>query len=126
MLFVRFVYEIGVDIKIERKKGIDMNLDKYARGSILCMYNLLVLNSSALLAGLLTPFLIGSYHEIFTCSTNYDKALKMLHHKCVYETIFLTSPLIGSINIRTFILTYHQVVPMVLNSYFVDASKQVD
>ncbi len=29
--------------------------------------------------GLLTPVLIGSYLEIFTCVANFDKALKMLH-----------------------------------------------
>ncbi len=29
--------------------------------------------------GLLTPFLIGSCHEMFTCVANYDKALKMLY-----------------------------------------------
>ncbi len=27
--------------------------------------------------GLLTPFLIGSYHELFTCLANHYKALKM-------------------------------------------------
>ncbi len=37
---------------------------------------------------LLTSFLIGSYHEMFTCVANYDMALKMLHHKLVHETIF--------------------------------------
>ena len=60
--------------------------------------------------GLLTPFLIGSYHEMFTCSANYDKSLKMLHHKLSHETIFLTPSLIGSINARIFILTNRQVV----------------
>ncbi len=29
--------------------------------------------------GLLTLYLIGSYHEMFTCVANHDKALKMLH-----------------------------------------------
>ncbi len=29
--------------------------------------------------GLLTPFLIGPYHELFTCVANYDTAFKMLH-----------------------------------------------
>ncbi len=28
--------------------------------------------------GLLTPFLIGQYLELFTCLANHDKALKML------------------------------------------------
>ncbi len=38
--------------------------------------------------GLLTPFLIGSYHEMFTSSANYDKSLKILHHKHAHKTIF--------------------------------------
>ena len=66
--------------------------------------------------GLLTPFLIGSYHEMFTCSANYDKSLKMLHHKLTYETIFLTYSLIGSINVGILILTNRLVVLMGLIS----------
>ena len=41
------------------------------------------------ITGLLTPFLICSYHEMFTCSANYGKSLKMLHHKRTCETVFL-------------------------------------
>ncbi len=37
--------------------------------------------------GLLTPFPIGLYHEMFTCLANYDKALKDVHHKLTHETI---------------------------------------
>ncbi len=39
-----------------------------------------------------TPFLIGSCHEIFTYMylVNYDKTLKMLHIKLAYETIFFS------------------------------------
>ncbi len=37
---------------------------------------------------LLTPFLIGSHHEMFICSANYDNSLRMLHHKPAQETIF--------------------------------------
>ena len=59
--------------------------------------------------GLLTPFLIGSYHEMFTYSANYDKSLKMLHHKLM-RLFFLTPSPIGSINARIFILTNRQVV----------------
>ncbi len=35
---------------------------------------------------ILTPFLIGSHNEMFTNVAN--KAVKMLHHKPTYETIF--------------------------------------
>ena len=38
--------------------------------------------------GLLTPFLIGSYHEILTCLANHGKTLNMLHHKLEHDTIF--------------------------------------
>ncbi len=59
--------------------------------------------------GHLTPFLIGSYHKIFTCSTKYDKVLITLHHNLAYETFFFLIPsLIGAINAR--ILTNQQVV----------------
>ncbi len=39
----------------------------------------------------LTLFLIGSFHDMFTCLTNYDydKALKTLHQKLKYKTFFL-------------------------------------
>ena len=36
---------------------------------------------------LLTPFLIGSCHEMFTCLAHHDKAFKLLHHKSAHETI---------------------------------------
>ena len=40
--------------------------------------------------GLLTPILIGSYLEKFTCVANYDKALKMLHTQtCTWDYFFL-------------------------------------
>ncbi len=54
---------------------------------ILCFSNTFMVNPLGT-SGLLTPFLIGSYHEMFTCLANYDKSLKMLHHKLTYETIF--------------------------------------
>ncbi len=57
--------------------------------------------------GLLTPFLIGSYHEMFPCSANCDKSLKM---KTYIGDYFFTLSLIGSINARIFILTNRQVV----------------
>ena len=38
----------------------------------------------------LTPFLIGSYHEIFIHSANYDKALKLLHQKLAHDFFFNT------------------------------------
>ncbi len=40
--------------------------------------------------GLLTPFLIGSYHETITClaNHNHDKAMKMLHHILSHEISF--------------------------------------
>ncbi len=38
--------------------------------------------------GLLTPFLIGSYHEMMTCLANHGKTLKMLYHKLAHDTIF--------------------------------------
>ena len=64
-------------------------------------------------SGLLTPFLIGSYLEMCTCVANYDKALKMLHaQSCIWDYLFLTPFLIGSINGRIFILTNRQVVLM--------------
>ena len=62
--------------------------------------------------GLLTPFLIGSCHEMFTYLANYGKSLKKLHHKLVYKTIFITPSLIGSINGGLIVLTNRQVVPM--------------
>ncbi len=63
--------------------------------------------------GLLTPVLIGSYHEMFTCVANYDKAFKMLHAQtCIYETIFLTPLLISSKYDTLFLLTNRQVVLM--------------
>ncbi len=37
----------------------------------------------------LTPFLIGSYHEMFNCLANYDKALKVLHLKLAHMELFL-------------------------------------
>ena len=36
---------------------------------------------------LLTPFLIGSCHEMFICLANYNKALKMVRHKLAHDTI---------------------------------------
>ena len=40
--------------------------------------------------GLLTPVLIGSYHDLFTGVINYDKALKMLHAQtCACDYFFL-------------------------------------
>ena len=62
--------------------------------------------------GLLTPVLIGSYHEMFTWVANYDRALKNVHHKLANESIFLIPSLIGSINDRIFILTNWLVVLM--------------
>ncbi len=41
--------------------------------------------------GLLTSFVIGSYHEIFTCLANHNKATKMLHRKLSHETSFLNT-----------------------------------
>ncbi len=41
-------------------------------------------------AGLQTSFFIGSYHKMFTCSTNYIKALKCMHHKFAYMRLFLS------------------------------------
>ena len=38
--------------------------------------------------GLLSPFLIGSYHETSTSLASPDKAKKMLHHKLSHETSF--------------------------------------
>ena len=36
--------------------------------------------------GLLTPFLIGPYNELFTCIANYDKTFKMLHTQtCTWD-----------------------------------------
>ncbi len=37
---------------------------------------------------LVTPFLIGSYHEMFLFVANYDTGFKMLHHKLANETTF--------------------------------------
>ncbi len=62
--------------------------------------------------GLLTPFLIGSYHEMFTYSASYDKSLKMVHHELTYETSFSYISLIGSINAGIFILNNQLVVLM--------------
>ncbi len=74
-------------------------------------YNLLVNPLST--TGLLTPFQIGPYLEMFTWVANYDKALKMLHTQtCIWDHFFLTTSLIGSINDRIFILTNQQVVLM--------------
>ncbi len=75
-----------------------------------CLSNLIVvlnldddlnpLNTS----GLLTPFPIGSYREVFICLANHDNALKMLHHKFAHEAILLTPTLISSIIDRLFLL----------------------
>ena len=62
--------------------------------------------------GHLTPFLIGSYHEIFTCQTNYDESLKNVSQTCYYFLMSLS--LIGWINDRILILTNQQVVLMEL------------
>ncbi len=62
--------------------------------------------------GLLTPFLIGSYLEIFTCVANYDRALKCCMHKLAHETIFLTPLLISSEYESLYLLTNRQVVLM--------------
>ena len=59
-------------------------------------------------------FIYGN--EMFIRLANYDKSLKMLHHKLAYETFFLTPSLIGSTNDRIFILTNWQVVLMGLLS----------
>ncbi len=42
------------------------------------------------IAGLLIPFLIGPYLEMFMCEANYDKALKLLHTQtCTWDYFFL-------------------------------------
>ena len=56
--------------------------------------------------GLLTTFLIGSYHETTTYLANHDKTKKMFHHKLSHETSF--SDWFNTI----FILTNRQVVLM--------------
>ena len=61
---------------------------------------------------------------MFTYLSNYDKALKILHHKLAHETIVLTLSLIGSINARMFLLTNQQVVLTRLN-YVVDLNDVV-
>ncbi len=38
--------------------------------------------------GLLTQYLIGLYHEMFICLANYEKPLKVRHHKPDHDTIF--------------------------------------
>ena len=47
----------------------------------------------------LTPFLIGSYHEISICIANYDKALKILYHKLEHETYTVSYTLSDWFNI---------------------------
>ncbi len=38
--------------------------------------------------GLPTLYLIASYHKMFICLANYEKPLKVKHHKFDHETIF--------------------------------------
>ncbi len=67
------------------------------------------------LPGLLTQFLIGSYHEMFTWIANYDEGLNFANvAPQTYTWDYFLTPsgpsLIGSIDNRIFILTNLQVV----------------
>ncbi len=55
---------------------------------------------------------------MFTCLANYEKPLKVGHHKLDHETIYLTFSPIGSINYGIFILTNQQVVLMRLTYHY--------
>ena len=91
--------------------------------------------------GLLTPFLIGSYHEMFTCPANYDKSLKMLHLNLTYLTYFLVSwwrigqvvlimfpfdgkwiKIIDFFNWNTVTLMLHYILPVVLHDVLYNAA----
>ncbi len=63
----------NLELKVNRRK-----LYHNAPVSNLITCDLLSLNLPSTTA-LLTLFLIGSYHEMFTCVANYDITLKMLH-----------------------------------------------
>ncbi len=60
--------------------------------------------------GLWTPFLIGSYHEMFTCLPIMKGHWKMFTTYMHMRLLFLTPSLIGLMNDRIFILTNRLVV----------------
>ena len=60
----------GLDLKVKLHADIQ-TVPKRCEHFLAANFNVLYTT------GLLTPFLIGSYHEMFTCSANYDKSLKM-------------------------------------------------
>ncbi len=74
--------------------------------------------------GLLTPFLIGSYHELFTNLANHYKALKCSTTNLHMRLIFLSTSLIGSIYGGVNHLTNWQVVLMgLINAIKTDAEE---
>ncbi len=83
MALIKTVLDILLDLLCE--KGIQA-LPFHGSNRYRWTWNLNPLS----ITGLLTPFLIGSYLEMFTCSANYVKALKLLHAQtCIWDYFFL-------------------------------------